>query len=442
MTNLLSLESFRQQLHYNPFHFFGWANDKVPVNSQCNTVCKEYAWQAAQALGRAEIRQAIEQAEGRLRDYLGFSLAPHFITDEVENYPRFYDTRLSAASPMDAAGGWKPVTLREGFVQAVGVEKLTLIATAPYVQNAGSPHFPFTDATPAPPYLVYRDADGDGLADTFEVGVTTAVTDPLQLAVYFATGDRLTSEMERWHIGPVQVVIAGGVATLKGRSWMLSRPVLYEGVAASDLDPSTVANYAQSLEVYSRVCDSTGTTVDTAQGKFIWETLPVLGWWGLCGGGLDGSTDPASQAYAIARVGIRSAELGIVTPGGAIYDAGTGKWSMTVPPWTGLFRPPDRVLVRYLAGHPLDEAGQIPMRLQTVIARMAMAEMTNRISACDDSNRTLYAWQTDRSRTANATEEYRISNRDLDNPYGLKAGHIYAWKETRQMRLIRGVTTN
>ena len=39
-----------------------------------------------------------------------------------------------------------------------------------------------------------------------------------------------------------------------------------------------------------------------------------------------------------------------------------------------------------------------------------MAELTNKIVACDTANREIYRWQRDRSQTADRTEEYRISN--------------------------------
>jgi hypothetical protein len=420
---LLSLEQWRQQIHYNPWHFFGWVGVKVPVTSQCNTVVKQYAWQQQNAVGRAEIMQAIVEAEKRLTDYLNYSPAPHFIQEEVKDYPRFYDKQFWARYPLDARGEWKPVTLKEGYVQGVGTESLVLINTT---------------------NVVYSDSTGYGLNDTFTLTVTTSVTDPSQLAVYFAAADRLNSEAagERWRIQPVSVAIAGGVATIRGRAWLLGKPILFERYDAPDLDPSTASNFVSTLEVYQRTFDPNGQTTDTSQGKFIWETLPYP-WWGTVGNSLtSGATDPASQAYALARVGVRDAKCGIVVPGEAIYDAASGTWNMTMPPWVAMQgRPPDRVLVRYYAGYPL-ENGQMASKFQTAVARLAMAQLDNRIAACDEANRELARWQRDRSTTADKTEEYRINSADLDCPWGTRLGAIDAWRQVKHLQLLRGVNNN
>ena len=441
MPNLLPLDLFREQLHYNPWHFWGFASAKAPVTSACNTVVKQYAWQTANAAGRFEIAQAIESAESKLRDYLNYAIAPHY-ANEIIDYPPCYDRQLWAQWPLDASGRWKPVHVREGYVQLCGMETLSLLETASLATDAdGDPVFPFTGTLPDPPYLVYLDADGDGLAETFEVGIETTVTDPAQLAVYFAAADRLDYQAagDRWRIQPVQIAIADGVATLRGRAWLLGKPVWYESYAATDLDPGAVASFVASLEIYQRTCDPTGTTIDTAQGKFIWDALPYPSWYLQYG---SNSTDPASNAYAVARVGVTDGPNGIVVPGATLYDATTGQWYMTLPPWSaaGQYRPPDRVQIRYRAGYPLDADGLMAGKFRVVVARFAMAELDNRIAACDEAQRELYRWQRDRSNIADKTEMYRISDEDLNNPFGTRAGAIYAWKETKYLRLLRGVT--
>jgi hypothetical protein len=426
------------ELHYNPFHFWGWANAKVPVNSQCNTVIQQHAWQDADRSGRNELQEALDIAESRLKNFLGYSVAPHYRSDDIQDYPRYRDPQLIAIWPTDITGYWKSVLTDEGYVQMMGVEKLTLLGTAPFVAP-----FPYTGYTPALPYLIYLDTDGDGLVDTFEIALNTTVTVPTQIEVYFAAADRTVLRSD-WRIHPVSVTISGGIATIRGRSWMLGRPILYESALAPSvqLNPDTVANYAQSLEVYQHVCDPTGITLTTSQGEFIWDSVPYPSFWGILQGSpsLAGETDPGSNAYSLARVGIREAVIGVVFPGEALYNATTGLWNMTIPPWTtNICRPPDRVLLRYRAGYPLEADGQMNRRLRTVVSRLAMAELTNRIAACDEANRTLYFWQRDRSQVADKTEQYAISREDLNNPYGTKKGQIFAWHETKLLRLLRAV---
>jgi hypothetical protein len=424
---LLSLEQFRLQLHYNAWHFWGFANATVPVTSACNSVVKEYAYQTKESTGRNEIRQAIIEAESRLKDYLGYAIAPHFVTEEINDYPTFYDKSLWAINPVGGSGHWKSVTLKEGYIKACGIESLTLLAT---------------------PIVVYSDADGDGLNETFTLTLATAVTDPNQIAVYFSVGDRLNGESagDRWRINPVRVSIASGICAIKGKAWMLGKPILYEPYNAQDLDPATSTNFVSTLEVYQRSCDSTGNTVDTAQGKFIWQTLPYTGWQGIFGGliSTSGNTDPAAQAYSIARVGINgNGKLGIVIPGSAIYDATTGLWNATNPPWSsGLMRPPDKVLIRYNAGYPLAGDGQIDSKFQVADFRLSCAQLDNRISACDEANREIMRWQKDLAQIMDRTDGYRVDNADLSCPWGTRRGAVDAWRQTKHLRLIRGITNN
>lgn len=413
-TPLLPLESFRRIIGWNPFHFWGLANSTVPVTSACNALVKQYAWQAADAAGRTEIQEAILTAEKRLRDHLGFSVAPHYVTETL-TWPRFHDRRAWNLSHTDGDGRWLSVRLSEGHVRAVGVETRTLIDGAVAV--------------------TYSDEDGDDLDETATISVATTVTDSDQIAVYFGASDRLDSEAvgEKWRIAPLSVSISGGTATIKGRAWQFVKPLKYEGVGTAALDPATAANFVTTVAVYRRYTNPDGNTTATSQALLIWETPP---WpdWALCTGcssGTDNSTDPAAEAYGIARAGIRDAAAGIVAPGRAAYNATTGVWSATN--W-GICRPPDRVTVRVLAGVALED-GQMARRWQTVVARLAAAELARPICGCEMANRELYRWQFDLARAAGANDEqFAISAQDLDNPLGTRRGQVLAWKEVKALR--------
>jgi hypothetical protein len=281
----------------------------------------------------------------------------------------------------------------------------------------------------------YTDSDGDGVKDKFKVVTTLPLgtTDPDEIALYFEVGDRLDDQMDRWRIQPAKVSIAAGVATITGKLWLLVRPILYEGVAPQDIDPDTTANFAAKLEVKRRWTDGNGNTNDTSQALVAWETLPRYL------GSLDptSSTDPAATANAVARCGIRDAELGIVTPGEAIYDASSGTWTNAGYEWP--HRPPDRVTVRYLAGLPLVN-GLMARQWQVTIARLAAAEMTRAITASDVGNRELYEWQFDLSRAGGRQQEqFQVSQEDLSNPFGTRRGHLYAWRQVKNLALIRGI---
>jgi len=420
----LPLETLREIIGYNPYHFWGLTNRKVPVTSACNTLLTEYSWQSANEAGRADLRRAIETAETRLQTYLGYAVAPHYVTETLD-YARFYDQTFLATLPVDVRGHWKSVTLAENMVQAVGVEQLTLLET---------------------PTVVYSDENGDGLIDTFTLTFATTETDADLIGVYFAAADRWDGSdvSARWRILPVTVKINAGTCTITGRAWTAVKPVLYAGVRGNwALDPDDTSNFAATLEVYERETDPNGTTIETSQATFVWETLPIpYGWW--CANSGNNATDPAALAYSVGRAGIRNARMGIVAPGEALYDSVTGEWRATVSPWSaaGVIRPPDRVTLRYLAGMPLEGASgskQMSATMRPVVARLAVAELTERICACDTANREFARWQYDRARVGSQVEMYAVSREDLNNPFGTRAGQVYAWKEVKALRVVRGV---
>jgi hypothetical protein len=415
MTNLVSLETFRKEMQFHPFHFWQLANASTPVSSDCPDLVYEYGWKANSAAGRDDLRRALETAEQKLSDYLGYSVGPHYATAIVD-FPRFYDQSLARINQGGADGRWLSVHLPEAKIISVGIETLDSITT-------------LTQAD-----LTFIDSDGDGLADVWLATFATSITDPDEIAVYYGLNDRVDAEPvgERWRIWPLQVTLSGGVCTLRGKPWQIVRPIKYEGVSSAALDPTLMANYALSLDVYRRYIDPTGTTNDTAQAKLIWETPPYPAWSEClnCGDATDSSTDPAAVAYALARVGLRDVAQGLVSLGEAIYSASSGLWSRQS--FDGC-RPPDRVEIRYRAGDDLDN-------WTTTICRLAAAELGKRASACDAANKELYRYQIDLAFSGNAAiEKMNISTEDLNNPFGTRLGQVLAYKQVKRLSTAVGI---
>lgn len=268
----LPIDTWRHILGYHPFHFWQLANTSTPVTSACNSLVHEYAWQSVDAVGRNEVREAIATAEDRLREYLGYWPMPTATTETIA-WPHLWDQWLRRTNDVAPDGRYVPIQVSSGHIHAVGLDILTLLGT---------------------PAVVYSDTDGDGLNETFTVIQATTATDATQIECYFSALDRLDSEPlgERWRIAPVKVTISGGVATIVGRSWILVKPIRYQGVlpipssGASDtsgaLDPSVAANFVTTLDVVQHTTDPNGTTTDTSQAVLIWETYPCAGGWCLC----------------------------------------------------------------------------------------------------------------------------------------------------------------
>ena len=421
--NLLPLYSFFEAISYHPWHAFGiGGSGSLRPTSECNDIVKRYGWQMVGAAGLHDVEQAIERAETKLRSYLGFSVAPHYV---VETLP------MPAYTPAD--GRWPTVKAAEGEIRAVGVETLAAI-------SAGAA-------------VTYSDTDGDGIEDTFSVTAATSLTDTSQIAVYFSSGDRFSgwgataALSPRWRLLPIQATISGGNVTVRGPKQLCVRPVLYEGitnVGSSGLAPDLTANFVTTLDIYQRYTGIDGTTVATSQAVLTWETRPCHGWWCCCAGcatdPYSGSPyDPAAVAQAVARVGIRDARTGLLTPAEAAYNTTTGIWSAlttTACDW------PDRVTLRYLAGYPLGSDGQMQEPYRTIVARMAAAELAMLLPGCETSNRELWRWQFDLARSGGANDEQygAVSAADLANPFGTRRGQVAAWNAVTNLRMTPGLS--
>lgn len=407
----LPLDTFRSVISYNPYHFWQLANGTVPVTSKCNSLVKEYAWQDADAAGRDNVRSAIETAQSRFIEHLGYSVGAHYV-ESVVQYPKLKNPGMTRFMPIDPRARRVALQLPEGEIQAIGKETFLSIDPAATV--------------------VLTDEYGDGLLDTFTliVDLTGYEVEVDEIAVYFATGDRLDGEpiSERWEIAPINVSFSGAIATITGRSWLIVDPIRYHGVGVDPLNPDD-AVYVDTLAVVKHYAASDGTTVDNAQAVLIWETDPAACAVPCCGLEFDsGYSDPAAEGYAIARVGVRDAERGWVHPGESVLNA-DGTWSEI--DWSGC-RQPDRALIRYKAGVDFTSAWR------NTVARLAAAELSGRICACDTANHELYRWQFDLSRAAGANDEqYQISFNDLANPLGTRAGQVYAWKQIQNLRQTR-----
>lgn len=416
---LLSLEQFRKILGYHPWHFWGLADSVIfPLTSKCNSAVYKYAWQAANAAGREDILEAIAQAEDMLTREVGFSPAPRW-TEEILDIPGYYTPTVWNMAQAQADGRWRELTATEGYLEEFGKETLTLLGTQA---------------------VVLSDPDGDGINEVFTTSIVTALTDTDEIEVYFAAADRIDSEAvsEKYKISPVNIVISGGTATIKGKAWQIVDPVLYENLSVGALDPTVAANFVTTLEIYRHYTDVEGQATTNCHALLIWETDPYPMW--ACSGSSlsfsDGSSDPAALGYGISRAGIRHAREGIFYFGRAIYNTTTSFWEQAA--W-GACYPPARVQVRYKAGYPL-KSGEMDRQFQQAVARLAMAELEERICACEQANRELYRWQFDISTTRGPAGETYTPTASLSNPFGTRRGHIYAWDFVKRWRRVPVVT--
>lgn len=413
--NLLSLEEWRLELGYNPWHFWGIAGPKVPITSSCNSVVKKHSWQSADAVGREDIARGICNCENRIMPLLGYAPAPHYASAKLP-FPHYPDEHINKLGYTGGDARWIGLRLPEGNVREIGVEKITSLGDVA---------------------LVYTDEDNDGIIDTFTGSVATTETDTSKIFIYFSSTERLDDEgiSDKWMIRPIKVKISGGLATFTGRSWLTTYPYMHEGYNNDALDVDNMDIYVTTVEVAIKETNPDGTTYDDCQGLLVWETRPYPSWDGYL------TLDPASVYYAIARVGIRKAETGEVYLGESVYNVSTSQW-VGVPWFDSAYRyqPPDYVIIRYLAGAPLGNDNCMNTDMKRIDFRLSAAEIQRRICACDTANRNLYHWQFDLSRTGGAGGETyaMMSQADLANPLGTLRGQVMAWKDIKDRRVLGG----
>jgi hypothetical protein len=415
---LLPLDIWRAEMGLNPWLFWGLAdNVTVMDNSKCSGLVREYAWQGSDAAGRDDLRRATERAEAMLFDYLNYRVAPEYVETEPLRWPRFNDASMVRYRDLDATGRRIAMLAPEFHIQAMGVEQLTSIGTAA---------------------LIFSTLYGGNLKETWTAQIATTVTDPSEIAVYFTASDRLNGDgpTDRWRIQPVTVAISGGIATITGRTWLMVKPYLYDNPTLNALDPTVLTNFVASIEVYRRTTNGDGNSITTCQATLVYESSDCGGWGaGFCIGQSNGSTDPGTVGEVIARSGIRDRTLGLITPAAAVYNTTTGLWSSASS--CDCYAEPDRVILRYLAGFPL-ENGVMAKKWQQVVSMLATAELKRRICACRETNERVHDLQLDMALQATETERYQRSTQDMDNPFGTRLGHISAWKMASDNILRRG----
>jgi hypothetical protein len=189
--------------------------------------------------------------------------------------------------------------------------------------------------------------------------------------------------------------------------------------------------------VYQRTTNGDGLTVDDCQATLVYESRDCGGWGvGVCNGVTVTTTDPGSIGLVIARAGIRDRRLGLITPAASVYNSITGLWADAT--CCNCYSDPDRAVLRYLAGWPL-ENGQMATRWQQVTSMLAAAELKRRICACREVNERLHDLQVDLTLESTQTERFAVAQRDLESPFGTRLGHVLAWKQAQSYILRRGM---
>lgn len=413
---LLSLEKFRQLLGFNPAFFWGAAGATVfPQINQCDDIFYQFYWQKETQVSREEIANAIKEAEEDIARIMGFYPAPVWIED-VYNYPRNFRRDVIEWGMSDSRGYDKQVQLNHGkFIQG-GQRAVTLIDDAVTV--------------------VYTDTDGDGYDETATVTAATSLTDACEIHCYFA-GE---SGNPDWEVrSPRSVTISGGNVVFKFWAWQLLDPELQQRLTVSTqttpIDVEAAASYVATVDVYREYNDFT-----EASAQFFWnrERLLNTAFWPVgwccssCGGiGCEACTFITQDGC----VHVTNAAGSFASAFPADYDSDNAQWNRVAPT---VCRDPDMVKLWYLAGDQSQEykAGRTCEPLSQFwaqnIAWLATARTNRPFCACNNSQAfpdSPTNLQRDLAFTGSRQlGSFRVSEADLNNPLGTRAGEVRVWK--------------
>ena len=395
-TTKLPLARWAQIMGIHPLHVMGV---QIPAtdDQHCNRAWPEHSWQNADAVSREEVVQAIAAAEAAIEDQLGYRLLPAWEAEEWQTLARPYNPEMVAFG-LGGVRGYNDTAVRAnwGYLVSGGVRAQTLIASS------------------AP--IVYTDVDVDGYAETATVSVATAVTNPQEIAVFYPG----KAGLAEWQIRPASVTIAAGTATIVFRRELAVLESALEGWAFLEVLGTDNAKFLTTADIYRVYNDP------SQQAALLWEPL------GACGcatGGCVACAFGTQTACILSRDEPRLSQM-TLTP--AAWNATTAQFDSAS---MALARRPDMVRLWYRAGWRDTRLAQPDIDMDAGLAwavAVYAASMLDR-PPCDCQSDVFERWQADLAFTGGATElaTYQLTPRDLDSPFGTRAGALLAWRQLR-----------
>lgn len=402
---LLPLDTWRRIVGLNPLHFWQVVSDAMP-DTVCSDIWKQEAWQEAQMISREDVLNAIQEAERRIGDYLGYTLLPAWTADERQSLtpPAFAGTFNLFG--LDVNGYRNTVQLNNGYYISGGIEAKTLIA-------AGAS-------------ITYSDPDNDGYDELATVTVNTTVTDPGEIAVYFPGEDGANE----WEVRPLErVTIAGGVATITFYRQLVPLPELWAAFAPTAINGDVDANFLEDVDVYRRWNDP------QQQAQFLWSQLGAP-----CGN--CGSCAACAQGTQWGCLAGRDYPSSIVQYQPGAWNADTGQFDQRA--WAER-RAPDRVRLWYYAGWRNEKARIPALQMDQAWARAvtyySLTLLDRPICGCTNVEATVRHWRDElnlNESTQAANSSYQLGQRVLDNPFGAGRGALFAWDSANRVGMKLG----
>lgn len=415
LSETMTLEAWRLIAGLNPWAFWGWDCSACGCNSSTHgKKCKiwdEYSHQNGR-LGRDDIRQAILEAETKIRNYTHVPVGRNW----------FEETRPLTTQQIRQDCLYPAIQLCNNHVIELGVPQLDVIAANEAVTlskidgtavNAGEKPYFFT-LTIGPAAIPSLDAD--------------------EYQVHFSAANRLGggSTSNRYRIDAeitVTGTLAAGSITITGKAWQLADPLLHEDLDLCPLDPTVLTNYVTTLDIYRLHTNTEGQTVTDAHAELITENEPCA-----CGCKTTIS-DPAATSSAIGRGGVRHGKTGLVYIAEATHD---GTAFNEVCPECGRDLPV-HAKVRYMAGVNKSEA--CSGNWDRTVAKLAAGILPDICQDCRVDENFLGRYSLDLSLVPGdeTQDRFTATFEQLNNIFGPTRGAIEAAQEIKTLKVQRAL---
>jgi hypothetical protein len=383
----LALDRWAYIVGLNPLHF----NQLVIAGHElsCGDVWFQEAWQNAGAISRDDVALAIQLAEKKVADYVGYNLMPDWTIAENKNTDRAL--RPEDRKPVvNVRGQKRSVNTRNAYYISGGV-RTNLLVEADVI-------------------VTYSDEDSDGYSETATMSIITDI-DPCELRVYFAG----KSGSDAYEVRPIETSVSAGVVTITAKAWQLVNPSKQTGLFQDALDGMDTANYATAVDVY-RVYNNPSQQLD-----LIWSKPECS----FCDGA---GCVQCTLELVSGCLTAREPRLGIVTYVPAEWDDVNQRFNYSVVCPNG---EPDRMRLYYYSGY-IDERSGCPSRdmspdWEQYIAHYSLALLNKRLCGCEGLQAQSDYYRVDLGMSGEIS--FNLSARDIANPFGTTRGALDVFRK-------------
>ncbi len=403
---LLPIDRWAEIIGMDPRHFRQVTTSQTPQRT-CAKVWKQYSWQEADAVGRFDVADAIQQAEKTIAQNLGYKLLPTWEEAERHRTPKPANPELMRFSNYNSRGFPLAVRAKWGHFIEGGFRMKTIEPNGSAVA------------------VTYSSEDGDTFWETATITFATTVlhADREELAVFYPGegGD------DEWEVRPLNsILISAGIATITMWKHQLVLPNLIEAFdpqAVVAVDGAVQTNFLDTVDVYRRYNNP------ATQVTLIWDpNIFNCGCTGgsaccpVCGQGTqEGCLMP--KDYPASYLMYRP----------ATYDEDEAAFTAAA---LACGRNPDQLLVYYKAGlRDMDmhyPSLQMDPQWERAVAFYALALLDRDICDCAPIKGVSDRWREDLARQTSQGSSMQISDDVLNNPLGTSRGAQFAWNMIRE----------